>query len=57
MNVYIHNLDSVIKQYVVAQSCDGEFWFWGSWDSLSEALAAADEIHGHVFDSIHVCRA
>lgn len=49
--VTIYNLPAEIKSYVVARDCDGELWFWGTWDSLKDADDAALEIGGCVFDA------
>lgn len=36
-------------KYIVAQQCDGEWWFWGAYDELTKAVDAALEIGGRVF--------
>ena len=46
----IYNLPETIKSFVVARDCDGEYWFWGCWDSLKDAEDAAHDIGGYVFN-------
>lgn len=47
-NITIHNVDDDCLDYIVARICDGELWFWGSWDNLEDAKATAKEIDGIV---------
>lgn len=32
---------AVSRKYVVARYVDGEFWYWGSWDSIDKATEVA----------------
>ena len=34
--------------YIVARDYDGEYWFWGAYDDVYEANAAAHHIDGDV---------
>lgn len=45
----INNLPKVVYKYVVARVCDGEWWFWGTWDEQEPAVNAALEVKGYVF--------
>lgn len=54
MTVFINNLPKVVKNFIVARNCGGELWFWGTWDNVHEATAAALEIGGLVYDKEHV---
>lgn len=38
-------------QYIVARECDGEFWFWGAYETEKTAKKAAAEIDGIVFEN------
>ena len=44
----VKNLPTTHKTYVVARPCDGDLWYWGSWDSEELAHAAANEVGGVV---------
>lgn len=46
----INNMPAKVKSFVVARDCDGEFWFWGTWDSLKDAEDAAWNIGGQIFN-------
>lgn len=37
------------NEYLVARNCNGEWWFWGAWDDLLEAVDCARFIGGEVF--------
>ena len=52
--LHVNNLPKTLKIYTVARECEGEWWFWGTWDSVSEALSAAREIGGEVFNSHNI---
>ncbi len=45
----IFNLPATVKTYIVARYCDGDLWFWGTWDDYAAAADAACEVHGDVF--------
>ena len=49
MGIIINNTPDKIRNFVVARFCDGEWWYWGSWDNVFEASNAATEIGGHLF--------
>ena len=40
--VVINNTPSNPKRYIVATFCDGELWYWGSWDDKDKAENAAN---------------
>lgn len=44
----VQNMPATHKTYVVARPCDGDLWYWGSWDSEELAHAVAVEINGIV---------
>jgi len=44
----IQNLPSTYRPYIVARTCDGDFWYWGSWDSEETAHTVANDIDGVV---------
>ena len=44
----VKNLPTTHKQYVVARACDGDLWYWGSWDSEETAHTVANDIDGIV---------
>ena len=39
-------------EFIVVRLNDGEFWFWGAWDTEAEAQKVAKEIDGAVFRNI-----
>ena len=57
--VEINNIPETVQKYVVARYViseaatyfSGTWWFWGSWDSEQDALRAANEIGGAVFET------
>ena len=46
----VHNCDRDSEKYIVARSCDGEMWFWGSFKDYDMAHKVACEIDGVVFE-------
>ena len=42
------------KEYIVFRTVKGVHYFWGAWDNLNEALAAADDIGGRVVRRDHM---
>lgn len=48
MKVNVQNLPATHKTYVVARPCDGDLWYWGSWDSEETAHTIANEVGGVV---------
>jgi hypothetical protein len=45
------NCEDYAKNYdfIVARQSEGEWWFWGGWDTESEAEKVADEMNGRAF--------
>ncbi len=43
MPAYAHDFP-----FVVAREVDGEFWFWGAYESFESADTVADEVGGWV---------
>ena len=39
--------------YIVARDVDGEYWFWGAYDTCEEAGRAAYEVDGDVIWRFH----
>ena len=37
------------RKYIVARLVDDDFWFWGAWDEMDKAYAAAFAEGGQVF--------
>lgn len=35
--------------YIVARNVDGQYWFWGKYNTAEKAYAVAEEIHGVAF--------
>jgi len=59
MKVFINNLPNSLKRFVVARNCEGELWYWGTWDNVHDATAAAIDISGLVYeqDEVATCGA
>jgi hypothetical protein len=44
----VNNLPDEIDKYVVAKVCDGELWFWGTWDDKDEAEKAVNDVENGI---------
>lgn len=44
----VNNLPDEIEKYVVARVCDGELWFWGTWDDKDEAERAVNDVENGI---------
>jgi hypothetical protein len=44
----VNNLPDDIEKYVVAKVCDGELWFWGTWDDKDEAEKAVNDVENGI---------
>ena len=46
MTTNINNVPNYASEYeyIVAKYVDGEWWFWGAWNDLDEAIAAANSM-------------
>ena len=50
--MYFYN--RLLNLYFISEAAtyfSGTWWFWGSWDSEQDALRAANEIGGAVFET------
>ena len=45
----IHGLPMNSDKYIVARFTDGNYWYWGSYDTEEQAYEAARKIGGQVF--------
>ena len=52
----IYNLPDAFEAYVVAREVDGDLWFWGSWDRITDAYNASKAIGGAIFPKAVVVR-
>ena len=46
----VNNVPKDTERFIVARVCEGELWYWGSWDNREDALKAAKEQDGAVID-------
>lgn len=46
--VDIQNMPQNARSYIVARTCEGSCWYYGSWDNKSKADEVAKEIGGIV---------
>ena len=46
--MYVKNLPTTHKEFVVARAVEGDLWYWGSWDSEETAHTVANDINGIV---------
>lgn len=46
----VNNLPDEIDKYVVAKVCDGEMWFWGTYDDKSRAEKAVRDVDGVILE-------
>lgn len=44
----VNNLPDEIDKYVVARVCDGELWFWGTWDDKDEAENVVNDVENGI---------
>lgn len=44
----VNNLPDDIEKYVVAKVCDGELWFWGTWNDKNEAKKAVNDVENGI---------
>lgn len=40
----IHNMPEDHDKYIVARVCDNELWFWGSFETETDAKKVAEEM-------------
>lgn len=52
----IYNLPAKLESYIVARDCNGELWFWGTWDRITDAYNAANEVGGAIYPKSAVIR-
>ena len=52
----IYNLPVSYEHYIVAREVDGELWFWGSWDRITDAHNAACAVNGQIYPRAVVIR-
>jgi streptogramin lyase len=48
--VTIYNVPKTAERYIVARCSNGELWYWGSWEDLTDAQTIADEVDGLVVE-------
>lgn len=46
--VDIQNTEEDCKRFIVARYCEGQLWYWGSWDLREDAERVAKEENGIV---------
>ena len=46
----VNNLPNEIDKYIVARVCDGELWFWGTFDSETRAKKVAKDVDGVILE-------
>lgn len=53
MNITIKNLPNYAKDYdfIVARNCDGQFWFYGAYETVEKAVEVAVAVDGHVINT------
>lgn len=44
----VNNLPDEIDKYVIARVCDGELWFWGTWDDKDEAENVVNDVENGI---------
>lgn len=44
----VNNLPDDIEKYVVARVCDGELWFWGTWDDKDKAEKVVNDVENGI---------
>ena len=50
--VYIHNVHYELDRYTVVRATDHEFWFWGTYDNLDDAVKSAESLpNGYVLQT------
>lgn len=49
--IKVNNVPEYAKDYayMVARDCDGELWFWGSFNDCGKAHQVASEVDGQAF--------
>lgn len=49
----INNIPDYAKEYdfIVARECDGEFWFYGAYETVNRAMEVAIAVDGHVINT------
>ena len=40
------------RRFVVAREVDGELYYYGSWDDVTQACEAAKEVDGKVYENV-----
>jgi hypothetical protein len=52
----INNVPNYTKEYgyIVARYVDGEWWFWGAFETIEEAVRVAQEVNSHAFNMVDV---
>ena len=52
----MHNVPEYAWPYrfIVYRTVDGDAYFWGAFDTLSEASRVAEEIHGYIEEARNV---
>jgi len=49
---FINNIPYELDRYTVVRATDHEFWFWGTYDKLDDAVKSAESIpNGYVLQT------